>query len=99
MAAEPEMNAAGDDEKRADHNHETQVFERGVEHPNARMVGENIIRRCDGRETETKLVIVPFPMMMEDQGRERDRKKQRRKRQHDKRIRVDSNVGHRKLFI
>jgi hypothetical protein len=65
------MNAAGHDEKRAGHNHETHVIERGVEHPSSRAEGENIIRR-NGRETETKLVIVPFPMVTEDRWRERD---------------------------
>ena len=99
MAAEPEMNAAGDDEKRTGHNHETQIFEHRLEHPIPRVVGENIIKRCDGRETETKLVIVPLPMMSEDQGRERNRKKQRCKRQHDQRMGVDTNVGHRILLL
>jgi len=61
------MNAAGHDEKRANHNHETHVFEHGMEHPSSRMEDENIIRRSDGREAETKLVIVPFPMVTEDQ--------------------------------
>ena len=95
MAAEPEMNAAGDDEKRTDRNHETQVFEHRMEHPIPRVMRENIIRRCDRRETETKPVIVPLPMMAEDQWRESDRKKQNCKWQHDERTRVDANIGHR----
>ena len=81
-----QVNSAGDNEERADDNHECRVIDSCVEDP-CQLTNKEVIETNRAGENNANLMIVPFPVMSGDQRAECDCEQQDYKRQHDEPVR------------